>query len=233
MPNRADVAIVGAGILGLAHAYVFARKAQARGSVRQTSAGQRRIRAQFRDDLADRAARGRDAPDGFAEPGSVAGSADGVAIELPGGGIAAWWRTMRTKRKCCASSPRLDRRPVTLCRWLKADEVRERSPAVQEENLQGALWSDLEFTVDPREAVVRLREYLQESGVECRSGAAVTRIELPAVETASERWDAGSAVVCAGDDFETLYPQAFAESGVTRCKLQMMRTMPQPGGWHS
>ncbi len=31
--------------------------------------------------------------------------------------------------------------------------------------------------------------------------------------------------------FETLYPETFADTGITKCQLQMMRTAPQPPGW--
>jgi FAD dependent oxidoreductase TIGR03364 len=61
--------------------------------------------------------------------------------------------------------------------------------------------------------------------------AAVTAIEHPFLYTGSGRWQAETVIVCSGDDFETLYPQHFAASGLTRCKLQMMRTPPQPDGW--
>jgi FAD dependent oxidoreductase TIGR03364 len=118
------------------------------------------------------------------------------------------------------------------CQWLEPEETCNRSQAVQEKNLQGALWSDTELTVDPREVVGNLSSYLRELGVDCRYGSAVKRIELPLIETSTgDRWEVGSAIVCGGDDFETLYPEVFEGSGLTRCKLQMMRTGPQPGAW--
>jgi FAD dependent oxidoreductase TIGR03364 len=38
-------------------------------------------------------------------------------------------------------------------------------------------------------------------------------------------------VVATGADYGTLYPDVFLGSGLVPCKLQMMRTVPQPGGW--
>jgi FAD dependent oxidoreductase TIGR03364 len=118
-----------------------------------------------------------------------------------------------------------------VCEWLDRDEVLNRSQAVRAEGLRGGLWSATELTVDPPRTIAALPEYLRSIGVETRFGEPVRSIELPLVETATEAWHVDSAVVCSGDDFATLYPEVFAASGLTRCKLQMMRTGPQPGGW--
>jgi D-hydroxyproline dehydrogenase subunit beta len=52
-----------------------------------------------------------------------------------------------------------------------------------------------------------------------------------AVHTADQRCEAEAIGVSGGDDFQTLFPECFQDRGLTRCKLQMMRTAPQPQGW--
>lgn len=117
------------------------------------------------------------------------------------------------------------------CEWLEAFAVSERSPAVRPNGLKGGLWSATELTVDPRLVVARLPEYLAELGVAMHFGSAVTHIDLPFIELGVGSYEADVAIVCSGDDFETLFPDLFRGSNLTRCKLQMMRTAPQPSGW--
>ncbi|MFX5656745.1 hypothetical protein ABTE24_21440, partial [Acinetobacter baumannii] len=69
-------------------------------------------------------------------------------------------------------------------------------------------------------------------GVEFRYHTAVTDVQIPFVRTASgDEWRVDRCLVCSGADFETLFPAVYAASGMRRCKLQMMATGPQPGGW--
>jgi FAD dependent oxidoreductase TIGR03364 len=230
MPQRADIAVIGGGILGLAHAYVLARQGK---RVVLFEKGNRAVGASLRNF-------------GMIWP-----------IGQPAGEMHAMALRSREIWLAALDAARLGYRPTGslhvahhpdeadvlrefaeigppagyACQWLDAAGTRNRSHAVREEHLQGALWSSIEITVDPREVTANFPAYLRELGVECRYGATVKRIELPTVETYHERWEVDAAIVCAGDDFETLYPQVFAASGITRCKLQMMRTDPQPGAW--
>lgn len=84
--------------------------------------------------------------------------------------------------------------------------------------------------MDPRLLLRRIPEFLAERyGVKFYFGCAVQSIDLPRLETGTGTWTADAAIVCSGDDFESLYAGAFA--GLMRTKTQTLRTEPQPGGW--
>jgi D-hydroxyproline dehydrogenase subunit beta len=118
------------------------------------------------------------------------------------------------------------------CRWLNRDATLARSHAVQPDGLVGALWSPTELTVDPRQILAALPAFLEQRyRVRFHFNTTVRSITAPVIEAGSKRWRADNIIVCSGDDFETLYPGHFAASGLTRCKLQMLRTAPQPAGW--
>jgi FAD dependent oxidoreductase TIGR03364 len=229
--NHADLAIVGAGILGLAHAWaaakagkqvvVFERSPKASGaSVRNFGmiwpigqpAGELlqlalRSRTLWRELL-------RETQLPLRETGSL------HLTYRPDEAAVA--------QEFAALAPNLGYE----CQWLSAAQVLGRSHAVQPDSLLGALWSPTEFTIDPRQILAELPVFLTERyGVRFLFSTAVRAIEPPVLETANGRWEAEQFLVCSGEDFETLYPSHYAASGLTRCKLQMLRTAPQPPEW--
>jgi FAD dependent oxidoreductase TIGR03364 len=57
----------------------------------------------------------------------------------------------------------------------------------------------------------------------------VTAVAPPVVDTTRGTITAERVVVCAGHDFQTLYPDRLAAYGLTHCKLHMLRVTPPPG----
>jgi D-hydroxyproline dehydrogenase subunit beta len=228
---RADVAIVGAGILGLAHAYVAAKSGK---SVMVIEKNPRAAGASVRNF-------------GMVWPiGQPAGTMLELSLrsrelwlgvldqaKLPRRETGSLHLTYRADEAAVAQEfAQLGPKLGYQCSWLNPAEVLERSHAVEPDGLVGGLWSNTEFTVDPRQIIQSLPGFLQERyNVQFFFGTAVTAIEPPILYSGNGQWHAETVIVCSGDDFETLYPRHFAASGLTRCKLQMMRTAPQPGGW--
>ena len=118
------------------------------------------------------------------------------------------------------------------CKLLSPTEVSGISPASKTEGLIGALYSKTEMIVDPRKVPEKLTTYLADAlGVKFNWGVNVHAISEKQMESSTGNWHFNKAYVCCGSDFETLFPEIFKETAITKCKLQMMRTAPQAHAW--
>ena len=233
MAQRADVAVVGAGIVGLAFAWEAARRGK---SVVLFERGARATGASVRNF-------------GMIWPiGQPAGADYARALrsrdrwlELGRRG-AAWVNDCGSLHLAYEDDEDAVLREfaaevgpaggVSLT-YLSAADAACRFPAINPGGLKGALHSPTELAVNPPEVIARIPRFLAETyGVTFRPATAVVGVEAPRVVTAAgEVWHADRVFVCSGTDFETLFPAAYAAAGVGRCKLQMMKTRPQPDGW--
>jgi FAD dependent oxidoreductase TIGR03364 len=229
--RSAEVAIVGAGILGLAHAYLAAKAGKSvvvfEKSPRASGASVRNFGmvwpiGQPAGEMLEVALCSREL---WLE---VLGQAKLPCRETGSLHLAYREDEAEVAREFAALGPDLGYE----CAWLTSAQVLGKSQAVQPDRLIGAVWSSTELTVDPRQVLQSLPAFLAERfGVQFFFGALVTGIDAPAIETSIGRWRADTIIVCSGDDFQTLYPEQFAASGLICCKLQMMRTAAQPLGW--
>lgn len=118
------------------------------------------------------------------------------------------------------------------CLLLDATQARKHCPGATEEVI-GGLLSPTELGVDPREVIAKAPHWLAERhDVRLEFGTTVGEIDMPTVRSTDGReWSFDRVTVASGGDFATLYPEVFAANALSRCKLQMMRTAPQPDGW--
>jgi len=115
---------------------------------------------------------------------------------------------------------------------LNPEQTKTKSPAAITHGLKGALWTEEEMIVDPREAIWKTADYLESlENINFEWNKAVTQIKGNKVVSGKESWEADLVFVCSGGDFETLYPEVFSQTAITKCKLQMMRLAKQPNNW--
>jgi FAD dependent oxidoreductase TIGR03364 len=223
---RFDLAVVGAGIVGLACALAAARRgkrvvvidrdAQANGaSVRNF--GFVTVTGQARGAMWRRARRSREV---WAEVAVEAG------IPVLHEGLLM---TARRPESVALIEAFLDTEMGEGCELLDAATARRRQPGLDGPGLLAALWSPHELRVESREAIPRLAAWLEDRfGVEFRRGVAVQSVATSRVETTGGPVRADAIAVCPGDDLFSLFPDRIAAQGVTRCKLQMLR-LADPG----
>lgn len=224
MTTSYDLAVVGAGIVGLAHALAAVRKglkvvvidrdAQANGaSIRNF--GFVTVTGQERGDCWRRAMRSRDV---WAEIAPKAG----IRVEHRGLVVAARRPEAMTVLEAFMATEMGEG-----CRLATPAEALGIVPALKADGLVGALHSSHEIRVESRDAIPKLARHLAEAhGVTFLRDTVVRAVEPPAIETSSGTIRAEAAVVCPGDDFLTLFPERIAAYGVTKCKLHMMRLKP-------
>jgi FAD dependent oxidoreductase TIGR03364 len=224
MNTAHDVAIVGAGIVGLAHAYHLARRGL------RVIVFERHKRAQgasvrnfgmiwpIGQPLGPRYQLARRSREIWLEVLRASGLWHEHAGSLH---LAYHDDEAQVLREFVAETSS----PERPCEVLTAAQVTARFPAVRGDGLRAGLWSPVELLVDPRQVVAELPRWLaKEFGVEFAYGTTVLGYESPRVLTTEGEWRARRLVICTGEDFRTLAPAAFAASGLVPCKLQMMRS---------
>ena len=224
-------AIIGSGIVGLAHAWAAAKTGD-------------RVTVFERSDKA-RGASVRN----FGMFWPIGQTKDCYPIALRSGEL---WRefaaAMRTTARPCGSVCVVDRDDEAAvleefsrlapdlgyeCELWNRETAESRCPGIRKGIAKAVLFSPTECNLDPREALAMLPVFLSEKfGVQFHWSTAVTEVFTGSLRTAAgARHAFDRVIICSGHDFETLFPETLAASPLKPCKLQMLRTVPQPGGW--
>ncbi len=223
--KSADIAIVGGGIVGLAHAreaalrgfrvVLFERNFQAIGaSVRNFGlvwpVGQKPGK------MLDRALRSRSV---WQELSAAAG----FWMKENGSLHLAYHAD---EQAVLQEFMELDGNKEYEVKLLKPSEVVSYSPLVRIEGMRAGLYSQTECTVYARQAIQKIHDYLREKmGVVIHYGHTVKEISMPWVHCSNgDRWQVSKTIVCGGADFESLYPDYYNSINITKCKLQMMKS---------
>jgi len=219
-----DLAIVGAGILGLAHALAAARRgkrvvvidrdAQANGaSIRNF--GFVTVTGQGAGDCWQMARRSRDI---WSEIAPQAG------IDVLQRGLVV---TARWPESEAVIDAFLDTGMGEGCRRITAAQAAEKVPSIRASAVRAALYSPHDLRVESRTAIPRLAAFLAERfGVVFKRQTQVLDVAPPRIETATGIIEAEAAIVCPGDDFTSLFAERLASYALTRCKLHMLRVRP-------
>lgn len=222
-----DVLVVGAGIVGLAHALCAVRSGL---RVAVVDRDHRCVGASIRNF-------------GF--------------VTVTGQGAGDTWRRARRSREIWAEvAPEagiriehaglwvLARRPAAVavleafsrtemgadCRLHAASTVAGQAPGLRQDGLLAALHSPHELRVESRDAIPRLAAWLAEAhGVRFFFGEAVLEIDGPRVRTARRRLTAERVVLCPGTELTGLAGEALAPLGLRLTRLQMLRVRPPAG----
>jgi len=224
MTQHFDCLIVGAGIVGLAHALaahraglrtaVIDRDARAAGaSIRNF--GFVTVTGQQEGITWRRARRSRDVWAELAAPA-------GIAIHHRGLLVCA-----RRPEALTVLEEFAETSMGAGCRILRGADLAEMGEGLRPD-LEGALYSPHELRVESRFAVAQLTSWLAAQGITFLPRTAALNVESGRVVTPRGTITADHIVVCPGTDLVSLFPEVMARRGLTLCKLHMLR-VADPG----
>lgn len=221
MSSHFDVIVIGSGVVGLAHAWMAAKRGLRVQLIERTSLAQGASVRNF----------------GMLWPiGQPAGELHAIAmrarelwLELAAQGVVEIEQCgsihAAHQDDEMAVIEEFHERGGHDVQLLSAEEVLARAPIVNPHGLRGGMFSASEMRANPRIASSQIARWLQDKqSVQCEFNTTITSVDDRTVTSADgRRWTAERIVICSGSDLQTLYPDVLQNSGVKLCKLQMLK----------
>lgn len=222
-----DLIVVGAGIVGLAHAYTAAQRGLKVCVVERDAAcigasirnfGFITITGQAPGDTWRRAMHAR-------EVWQVIAPQAGIDIVHRNLWLAAYRPEAHDVLEAFMRTPMGE-----ACELLDAADAQAKAPALSLADARSVLFSPHELRVESRTAIGLLAKWLAEvHGVVFRFGETVHEVETPRVRTSCGTLRGERVVVCTNTDLHGLFAECIAVHELTLCRLQMLRVKPEAG----
>ncbi|WP_243062847.1 TIGR03364 family FAD-dependent oxidoreductase [Humibacter sp. RRB41] len=223
-PPHADLVVIGAGIVGLAHAWHAVHRGM---SVRVIERDERPVGASIRNFghicttaqagiILDYALTAR-------EVWLQAGAEAGIPVRTDGTVVLA-----RTAAEVEVLEEFAAERGDTV-RMLDAAEA-ARLAGFEAPGLVAGAHLPMDLRVDSPSAIPALVRRLLELGVDFRFGENLLELTAGFVRTSRGEYTADSVVLAVGHDVDRHYPELAEQAGVQRCRLRMLE-IDAPGGF--
>ncbi len=227
MADASDLLVVGAGIVGLAHALAGARRGL---RVTVVERDQRCVGASIRN-FGFVTVTGQPAGDTWRR---ARASREIWAAVAPQAGIAVEHRGLWLLARRPAARAVLEafmRTEMAQGNTLHdAHEAAALAPMLRTEGAAAAMYSPHELRVESRLAIPQLATWLAEHhGVRFIHGEAVLEVRTPRVRTALRELHAERVVVCPGTELGGVGRDVLARHALQLSRLQMLRVRPEPG----
>lgn len=221
-PPTYDVIVVGAGIVGLAHAYHARERGLTVAVVDQADAVAGASVQNFGHACIT-------AQSGAAFAYAEAGRRHWLDLSRKAGFWAAETGThcvARHEDEFAVLRQFAEKHGPDRAQVLDRRQILDRIP-ISGEDVIGGMYLPMDFQVDPRQAAPSIAEWLEQSGVRFHWRTAATSFDASTVYTSRGPLRANTIFVTVNHDIDRLFPDHAERGGLVRCRLHMLRaTLP-------